>query len=413
MRIAILTTSTNNVAPILAPLTALKHRVTTIPYDAALDHSGLPALVAKVRPKIVVYVGAIPGHHPNVPDLDVLSEIGARYPMVHLCFDGAECHWWETLEQYYDAGRFALMVNIDGVRTGPIGDRGFTTLCPVDAASFRDLPWDERPIPCGFSGGLHADRAALLQALVSRWLVTFRPKDCYGTYEPYRTFLEMCRSGINIATTGGIVGGPHVKHRILELSAAGCLVLETAGSPLSQWFVPGEDYFEYEGEAGAADRLSWIERNQEAAHAMASAMRSKVVERHSPAVFWSQVFHRLGFCDELLPAPEIDRRPWSAAVPSVALQSSGDPNSPLLLESHVGVNIVRYNGGVYVVPQTLGSVHLPDVIRNPQIVYHPTLEHARFAIGVGPVPPPTLVPSVVPPSPVYRRVVRPMARPNR
>jgi len=387
MKIAVLTTNTNNLAPILDSLVGLGYDVTRFVYDEMThdEHEQLPSLVEAINPDWVLYVGAIVEHHGRpVPRVEILARIGAKRLLVHFCCDGAEPYWWRQLQEYYDHGRFALQVNVDGVRNGPIGDRGFTTLCPVDAAKFRDLPWEERALWCGFSGGAHAGRPDIVYPLRDRDLLTYRARDPSGSYASYRNFIEQCRVGLNVASTGGGIGGPHVKHRAGgELPAAGCLVLETKGSPLADWFDAGEDYLEYDGVEGAERQIIWAREHADVARAMAQRMRAKVIERHSPTAFWSQVTERLGLGPALRRAPEAPHRHWApnytpppfgaAPLPPVAVSRLPTPGPgappPRLLQTYHRVNIVAMNGHVFTVPQGLGPVDLDriDLSRYPMI----------------------------------------------
>lgn len=278
--------------------------------------------------------------------------------------DGGEYHWWRRLQEYYDRGRFALQFSLDGVRTGPIGDRGLTLLCPVDALLYENLPHSQRPIWCGFNGGIHAGRPEIVYPLRDRDLLVYRPREVDEDHSVYRRFLGVCKVGLNVSTTGGVIGGDHVKYRAGgELPAAGCLVLETQGSPLDQWYTPGEDYLEYENVEDAASKLRWVRENPAEAESMAQRMRAKVVAEHSPEVFWSQVFERLGLGPALVAPRELTWRHW--VWPHVSsctrLPPPRDGHTPWLIESVGGYNLVGMNGHVYAVPQSIGSVDLDKV----------------------------------------------------
>src|ERR1700676_1416492 len=114
MRIVVLQTGTNNVGPVVDPLTDLGHDIVKLTYDGMTyaEHDQLPALVEEQNPDWVLYVGALAEHHGKpVPFTAVLAQIGANRKLVHLAFDGAEAYWQHRLIDYYDNGRFALMVN--------------------------------------------------------------------------------------------------------------------------------------------------------------------------------------------------------------------------------------------------------------------------------------------------------------
>lgn len=405
MRVVILSTGTNNVPPITDPLTALGNDVTAIIYDSMThaEHESLPVVVEQYNPDWVLYVGALPEHHGKpVPKTTILAQIGAKHKLVHLCFDGAEIYWQRQLQEYYDEGRFALQVNIDGTRTGPIGDRGLTALCPVDVPRYGNPPWSDRSFWCGFSGGIHAGRPAIIYPMCERNALVYRPRDDSGSYVAYSNFLSMCRIGLNVAVTGGVIGGNHVKFRCLEASAAGCLVLETKGSPLGDWFGAGVDYLEYDGVDDAVRQVQWVQAHAGEAQAMAAGMRAKVMERHSPAVFWSQVMERLGFGRALRPAPEPPYRNWqpdyvpppfggvgtiAVSVPVLPTIAPEPPiveysPQPRLLNTYRRINIVSLNGQIYTIPQALGPIDISvvDLTRQPLIRRYPDVASAQRAL---------------------------------
>ena len=224
------------------------------------EHNDLPAIIDAFAPGWVLYIGAIVGHHGKpVPDVGVLAQIGAAHLLVHFCCDGAEPYWWRQLDQYYDAGRFALQVNVDGVKIGPIGDRGLTLLCPVDVTKFDDRPWNKRRHACGFAGGLHGGRAEIFRMLVSEGSVTLRDRDADPGQEGYRSFLEDCRVGINAAYTGGNTGQMHVKFRsqVMERIGIGRALLPAREVPNRHWF-----HFPLPNHGAAPERLQPPQRDE-------------------------------------------------------------------------------------------------------------------------------------------------------
>src|SRR4029077_8191617 len=115
----------------------------------------LPSWVDANRPDWVLYIGAMHHHDRPFPPVDVLTEIGRRHPLVHLCCDGAEPVWWPLLTQYYANKTFALQLTIDGTHAGPIGDQGLIALCPIDPSSFPVKSWASRAVELGFGGGVY------------------------------------------------------------------------------------------------------------------------------------------------------------------------------------------------------------------------------------------------------------------
>lgn len=387
MKVLVLTSGTNNTQPLYEPLRALGHTLRVVGYDKMphAEHAHFASMADAFNPDWVLYIGAIEAHHgAPVPSVEVLASVGAKHPLVHLCCDGAEPYWWDQLERYYARGRFALQVNIDGVRTGPIGARGFTTLCPVDVTKWRNVPWNRRKTFCGFSGGLHGkDRAKNVIELSEGGHLTFKPRADHHEYELYKRFVEDCCVGFNSAWTGGNVGGMHVKFRAGgEIPAAGALVLENKGSPLADWFDDGKDFLTYETAPDAVAQLKWVKANMKAAREMAGAMRAKVARDHSPAVLWSQVMERLGFGPALVRPRSVRYRPWEhmAGVPRGAPPNLNGNGAPRLIDSHKSINLVAWNGRVWTVPQRIGQVNLDLQHTHPAIHDFANLETARASI---------------------------------
>jgi hypothetical protein len=211
--------------------------------------------------------------------------------------------------------------------------------------------------------------------------LAYRPRDD-SDYELYRKFLSSCRVGFNCASTGGIVGGKHVKHRCLEVAAAGALLLEERGSPLADWFVPGEDYLEYSGIEEVHERVNWAHANPAEAQAIAAQLREKVVLDHSPAVFWSQVMERLGLGAPLRVPREVPWKFWLMPQPGQPVRAHVNGNPPILLERHAHHNLVGYGGQIYIVPMMLGAIDLADPLNRgrAEIAVRNTLAEARLTL---------------------------------
>ena len=410
LRIAVLTTSTNNTVPLYAALSRMGHRLTIVIYDEMMSHSSIEGIIEATGADMVVYIGAIPHHHGKpVPGPTILAGIGAKWPMVHICCDGAEPAWWPVLQEYYDRSHFALQVNIDGVRTGPIGGRGITALCPADPEFYGDPPpWRDRPIRCGFPGAAHlGERARMLGLLVGMGVVTHRPRnDAEGSGDGYRRFLHSCRSVWNCPETGGLTN-QHVKARVIEASLAGCLVLERKGSPLENWFEPGTDYVAYADESDVVKILDAMDGDPGAHEAMARSMRAKVIAHHSPDVFWSVVLGRLGLGPHVRPKQPPKLQHWQTPITQqqpqpiiVAPRPVGNPalmsarnhmppptaipdGPPAIVGTLYNVNLISYGGAIYTAPQRLGPVDV--TVWHPEVRSFRTLAAAQRAVKVGTV----------------------------
>lgn len=399
MRVAILTTHTNNTPAFYEPLRGLGHDLHVFTYDLmAADAFGhLPRLIAASRPDFVVLIGAHRDyHHRPVVPTEILAEIGTKHKLVHMCCDGAEPVWWPILQEYHNTGRFALQVNIDGVRTGPIGEHGLTLLSPFDSMPFPIEPrsWAKRDIELGFAGSSGSGtRAAVLGQLEARKVIQIRWRVDPEPPDQYREFLCRCKCVWNNAHTGSGLR-MHVKGRAVETAYAGALFLELYGSPLADWFIVEEDYLIYSTTDDVVHRLQWVRDNLTKAQVMASRFREKVIQHHSPEVFWGQVLERIGLGKAKHAPKQPSFHPYQMPIFGQAIQpmvhqtNGSHPISPQLIPQLLlsinDHNVVIHDGQFYVIPQKLGTVHLDKLVdrSKPGIRRFSTEKDARQALGL-------------------------------
>lgn len=295
MRVVVLTTHTNN-TPILYSALAASRSVSVITYDRMHSFDYLSEQVEQLNPDWVLYIGAIPEHHrlrvPSIPELKAIQR-----KKVHLCCDGADDAWWSLLGDYHTHNVFDLQINIDGVKAGPIGDHGWTTIAPIDPSGFGEpIPWSQRKTFAGFAGlVMGGDRAETLRALVAKDLITYRSRDEKGSGD-YISWLKDCCVIWNHPETGGMKS-QHVKARVIEAALAGCLVLEKLGSPLENWFEPGIEYFEWIDVEQIVLILDWVKENPSYAESHARRMRNKILTQYNVETFWQRVERRIGVRD--------------------------------------------------------------------------------------------------------------------
>jgi hypothetical protein len=348
------------------------------------------------RPDFVVLIGAHEKYHDRpIPRVEHLAEVGKTFPLVHFCCDGAEPVWWEQVQRYYEQGRFALQINIDGVRTGPVGERGLTLLTPFDPGLYPDppVPWEARSVLLAFPGSPgdpSHPRGRLIHEFIKAGVLSFRPRDHNHNGDPddaaYRAYLQSCKGIMNFPWTGSS-SRMHVKGRVIEAGLAGSVLFEYAGSPTEDWFNPGVDYVAYSSLEEVAQAIAWMTNEPRKAQKMATSLRKKVLEDHSPEIFWGHVIERLGLgnTSHVLKQPKF--RPWQAITvppppmpaPSVVPQKE----DPKLIGSRNKFNIVKYDRGFYVVPQRLGPLDLrrDDHRRRQGVRRCSSLEEAQVEIG--------------------------------
>jgi hypothetical protein len=345
----------NNTQIIYEPLIKLGHQLFVINYGEDEVNHGLFNSIISYSPDVVIYLGALKQFwDKHVPSIDVLTHIGGVFPLVNICFDGAEPVWWPHHQRFHEAGCFALQVNIDGVRTGPIGEFGLTTLGPLDSSSFLARPWAQRPVSLGFGGqALNGVRAQLLEELLRRDILFHRPRDNSGS-KGYIEFLTSCRCIWNHPMTGGTTR-QHIKARVFEAALSGCLLFESAGSPLEDWYTPDVDFVSYENVDDIELKLHMVNNNISLYERMAQIFKGKIARNHNQKIFWSQVFAHIGLGEPVDSVAQPRMRPYNM---NDGLQAEAGNDQPKLVCSESNLNFVAFGRDVFVVPQSLGPVDL-------------------------------------------------------
>lgn len=300
MKALFLKTGTNETDKYVDSLAALKLGETvSLQYDLpGTSDQVLYNRVKEASPDFIVYIGSRWGQTPSPSCLNSITRKIA--PMVHVCSDAADAPWHDALREYHSAGAFALQVAIDGSHKWPTSDVSLTMLTPVDPKLFPEpMPHAKRNIICGYAGnpgsGNGSRRTGMLSALLERKVIDqlHIRSNLPHTNFMYCRFLSLCRMSVNMAWTG-TEAGLHVKGRVLESALAGALLLETRGAPTSYWFRPGLDYLEYETPDEAADIVRRLTFEPEVTQEMAFSLRRRVLEEHSPSLFWKRIFEKIG-----------------------------------------------------------------------------------------------------------------------
>ena len=243
--------------------------------------------INKHDPQVVAYFG-INGSI-DCPSTVFLRQLRSKCRLVHVCFD-APCHeWWPLLDQYKTQEVFDLQISITG--KDPYCD--WATLTPSDPLLFQlsqvfGSTSQTRDIDVGFAGSWTGDdtRWKILGPL-GDFVVKQRREEPMKPTSYYADFLRRCRASINVAEVGGPIKAKHVKGRVVESGLAGCMLLEQAGSPTSEWFQAGSDYMEYEGPEDIRRVVSDYGFRAQAAE-MGGRLREKMAAHH-PRFFWQRV----------------------------------------------------------------------------------------------------------------------------
>jgi hypothetical protein len=282
-------------------LSCLGHQIETLQYDNLPheQHDELVTRAKEIAPDLIVHIGALEQYHLKpVPVSSVLKKFRDIAPTMHLCSDASDYPWWPTLEEYDKTECFDIQVSIDGNYETPLANfkNGVVKLTPTDPSEFSPLPWEERSVIVGLTGGLgHHERAALIAYLTASPDVQWNRNTSYSDMCKF-----MCRSKISVNHSMNGTGDKfHVKGRVIETAWAGACLLERRNKHTEKWFKPGVDYLDYEDFKEAYKKIEWAKVNDSAIAEMADRFCKRVQAEHHPAAFWKDIFERVGIKDEV------------------------------------------------------------------------------------------------------------------
>lgn len=290
MRAVFVTTRTNDVASVISAWDSFNEPSKRVSYLHYGDNEDpiLLSRVLEINPDIIFYIGAVSGT--GVPTVDTLKRLRKIAPSVNLCFDGGDPPWYPVLESYRDFGCFDFQVSIDGQKQAPVD---LVTVAPVDPRPFDKAV--EKDILCGFSGNFFREdpRGRILTPLFQHGVVTIRNRMVEGEtldgHDDHVAFMLRCKMSINTSYAGS-GKGHHLKQRVIECGFAGCAVLETAASPISDWFPEGA-YFTYDSVDRAKELIETL--SDEDISARAKLHSAHVKANYTPEKIYSQILDRL------------------------------------------------------------------------------------------------------------------------
>lgn len=280
---------------------AAGHEVLVETYDNRPHdrHRELCDLARSYQPDFIMLVGAVEWCHGRpCPQNDVLLELQSIAPFVLMCNDAADPPWWSTLENYMKHNCFSLIVSIDGRLDTPLKDydRAMHKLTPIDCRPFESLfkPWEEKRTPFGMVGGLGGGgRGQAVNFLQQHGLHYISGSSGPGgrLYDDMAQIVCDFKCGFVWPQTGS-GQSTHVKGRVIEHGFGGACVFDKIDSPTAQWFVPGEEFIQYETPEHAAELFK--NTPDEKFKEIAGRFHEKVVRLHHPKVFWHDVLERMG-----------------------------------------------------------------------------------------------------------------------
>ena len=236
--------------------------------DEINDDAFLEAL-RHINPAAIFYGADIVGE--RAPTNSMYHAMRSIAPLISILPDGGDPNWAGVCREIRDDGRFDLVVSIDGVHSDAVDH---VTLTPVDARLYSDPP-QHRKIRCGFSGSWltpmdpakiprgdirrQHPRAETWAALEEYKGAVVQKHSLERSVRSYAQFMMQCKIAIGMswAQVPKVIcdkrGRPkqilwdsnhQLKGRVLDAAWAGCCLLESAGSPVSEWFLEGS-FFRY------------------------------------------------------------------------------------------------------------------------------------------------------------------------
>jgi hypothetical protein len=240
---------------------------------------------------VVVYWAVMNG--PDLPSIAAFRRARNKCRLVAMFGDGGCPECVPLLQTYKDQNVFDAAVNIDGHPDWPHREGiDWTCFGVFDDHAYRKvLPRTRR---LGYSGGGGPHREGMVRSLAD----VIDAVVGYDANVPYQRYADWMLSTYAVVNTSWSATRPDVmcgKGRMNEAALAGCLLFETKGSCLRDYYEPGEDYLEYgwdsPGNIHARDILDVVERPdfEEYAEIIGQRFRTKTLSLYGPERFWNRI----------------------------------------------------------------------------------------------------------------------------
>lgn len=233
----------------------------------------------------IIYMGG--AELKTTPSFDAFREMRKQAKVVMICCD-ASCGegWGPLLEIYHNEKTFDFIVNIDGSDNWKREGKDYTAITPIDPRYFEGaLPWKDRPVLFGFSGGINDNRRSIMKKISMALTINARSEE-FGSYPAYANFLKQCKFVLNMNERNTVKG------RTLEVGLAGACLVEQRWRPkntFSTWFDESQ-YILYDD---SADICELIFDNMDKGADMAKRFSTEVREKHNAKLFWKKVLETL------------------------------------------------------------------------------------------------------------------------
>ena len=271
----------------------------------------------RTEPEVIFFGGP---YDDDAPSDETFSSMRRIAPLVNISMDAADPTWeyvtWAKSRNDWKDW-FDLNVSIDGV-VGAATD--YATLTPVDVRMYREQ--FKRGIRCGFSGvtshvpvetskgKAQHPRTVLLEGLAAS--VKAQNHSLDRSASEYANFMMRCQIAINTSwtqsprrtyiakrhisgwlgrqCTGAFFDIHHIKGRVLDAGWAGCCLLESAGSPIGDWF-PADSYYIYHDLEEATHLINTLTDND--IGAAAEKLHAHAVAHYHPKEIYGSILRRV------------------------------------------------------------------------------------------------------------------------
>lgn len=204
---------------------------------------------------VAVYFAHLGG--PDMPTIEALKAARKHCRLVGVFGDGGCPLGRPMIQRYLDEDVFDCLVNIDGTLELPLRPQDFNYWGMFDNVPYGQCYTRPRTRRLGFNGAASPERLALIAELGKdiEASVGYQPFLPEWSYRPYADWMLSTRAIINTSWSTFALR-KNGKGKANEAFLAGCLLFETGGSSVRNWFIPSTTA---DAAAGKADDAEYLE----------------------------------------------------------------------------------------------------------------------------------------------------------
>ena len=251
------------------------------------------------EPDLVVLSSYSPGKI-NQPSLNFLELIKEKsgISFIHLWHDSVSLG--EPGHRLLSSPLIDLHVALDSsnlIDSGVHLDKFLRLWAPIDRTIFNMAPDEPRTIGTSFLGSTSSYRDVrkpYLDHLESNGLNLFRSGgqlDNQLSLEEYAAIFMRSKISINFAFSVG--SACQLKVRVFEILYSGALLMESANPETKKYFIPGQDYVEFESKEDLLKKIRYYLAHDRERLAIAKRGHEKAVSLYSHQKFWADILNNL------------------------------------------------------------------------------------------------------------------------